>query len=466
MYRINRRHFLGRSAGTAMLAAASAQGIDPLFRSARAATQDAQGFRVGVATRDITPPPGVPLWGYSSANRPAEGTLDPLYAKAIVFEVEDTCIGLVVLDLGRMPSVDVCNRIRVSVRDRGINEVTLMATHTHSAPFMEIPGPSHVDGVAEGIVEALLEAKDNARPAKIGIERCTIDISHNRRLIKDGKCYMMWRNAGRKPTSPVDHEAAIIRIDGQDGAPMATLVHYACHPVVFGPDSKQYSADWCGEMCRIVKGETGAECLFLQGGAGDINPYLDKTQLAEGGVEAMRGVGAEAAKAVLSAHKTIKTAAPAAPSVAYASQRFDVGTRWDLSDPTQTAILKEVYGPMFDLYMEGFAKDPGVPLSALVLNNDIALSFMPGELFVQFQLDLKARSPIQNSLLCGYADEFHIYFPTIRDAAIGGYGASTATYVGLGAGELLIAEAMIMIGRLTGQLHALRGPEDFELLEL
>ena len=459
MPELSRRSFLQSTATSAVLAPAI-QGVPVL---ALAAT--AEHLEVGVATRDITPPPGLPLWGYSDAERIAEGTLSPLYCKAIVFRAGTATVGLVVLDLGRMPRPEQCERIRAEVRAQGIQHVIFSATHTHSAPFMDLDLP-HVEPTLRAITETLGEAAAALQPARIGVGRANIDISHNRRVIREGVCYMMWRNAARKPTSPVDHEAAILRIDRMDGAPLATLVHYACHPVVFGPDNKQYSADWPGAMCARVKAATGAECFFLQGGAGDINPYLDKTPIAAGGVEAMEAEGAKAAEAVIAAHPGIKTDPSAHASLAYREELIDVGTRWDLDEPAQVRILQEAYTRMYEVYMAPFAKDPRVPLGVLVINNQIALPCLPGEFFVQFQRDMKERSPLPNTFLCGYTNEFHIYFPTIKDAAIGGYGASTATYVAVGAGEKVVNRALVMVGEMTGQFRPLRGPEDFQIKEL
>src|ERR1700754_1608831 len=52
----------------------------------------------GAAATDITPPRGCPMAGYYSA-RGAEGTHDPLHAKALVFEKDGTRVALVALDL-------------------------------------------------------------------------------------------------------------------------------------------------------------------------------------------------------------------------------------------------------------------------------------------------------------------------------------------------------------------------------
>ena len=46
-----------------------------------------KGLRAGVAKRDITPPVGYPMWGYSSRkDKPCEGVHDPLHARALVLK--------------------------------------------------------------------------------------------------------------------------------------------------------------------------------------------------------------------------------------------------------------------------------------------------------------------------------------------------------------------------------------------
>ena len=105
------------------------------------------------------------------------------------------------------------------------------------------------------------------------------------KILPDGKVFMLWRNAERQPTEPVDREVAVIRLDRADGSPLAVLYHYACHPVVLGPDNLQYSADYVGTACKTVEDELKTTCLFLQGACGDLNPYMDKTPLKDGGID-------------------------------------------------------------------------------------------------------------------------------------------------------------------------------------
>ena len=456
---MTRRGFIRNSAAMATVTAAA--------RSAHGAGTEGGVFRAGVAVRDITPPPGLPMWGYSDRPGAATGTLDPLFARTVVFGAGDGQVAIVALDLGRVPVRPVCDRIRVRAGQAGVQDVFFVASHTHHGPVMEIEAMPHVAAIEKAIGQSIEEAAATLAPARIGVGRATIDVAHNRRIItEDGRCLMLWRNEPRKPTGPLDHEAGLIRLDRADGTPLAVLLNLACHPVVMGQDNVEYSADYPGEMARLVKEATGAECVFLQGACGDINPYLDKTPIEQGGVKSMRSVGQTCAKAVLDAFGTIETTVPDRPSIAYARVPVEVGLRWDINDPEQEQILRGAYGPMFDAYVEAAGHDLTVPLGVLVLHNDLAFAFMPGEFFVQFQIDLKNGSPVRNTFLCGYADEFHAYFPTVQGAAAGGYGGVTATYVGLGAGEKIVMQAQIEIGRLTNRLRPKCTPADFELIEV
>lgn len=301
------------------------------------------------------------------------------------------------------------------------------------------------------------------QPVRLGAGKASLDIAHNRRVVKDGQCWMRWRNIEKLPSSPLDPELTALYLETPGGKALATLVHYACHPVILGPDNKEYSADWCGAMCREVQQQTGAPCLFLQGAAGDINPCYDKMSRAEGAVDAVRAEGGKAAQAVFSALKSLEWQVPSENRMAYSRSIVEVGLRYDLEDPTQVAIMKEAYARLYDFYLQDIDRRLPMPQDCLLLQDNVALVFQPGEPFIQFQLDLKSRSTVRHSLLCGYANEFHIYLPTVEAAIIGGYGASVTTYAGIGAGEKLLAEAQAQIGRLTGRLHGLRGPEDFEI---
>lgn len=407
---------------------------------------------VGIGVRDITPAAGLPLWGYSDRHGPATGTLDPLMLHAVVFRANGTTAALVSADLGRPPMKDVMQTIRERAASLGVPHVFFTVTHTHHAPEMDVPNAPHADAVRDATLEAIADAVDGLHPARIGVGSTTFDIAHNRRRMLDGgRCAMLWRNEGRLPTEPVDREATLIRLDAADGPPLAVLVHFACHPVVMGPSNRKYSADYVGELRRLVQSASGCPCIFLQGACGDINPYLDKTPVDAGGEDAARNVGEQCARAVLAALPEITPGSSHGAKVAFQQKAIPVGTRWDLNDPEQHRTVFEAHGGrsgLFGRYLDSATPELAVPLSVLLLNNDLAFVGMPGEIFVQYQLDLKAKSPVRCALVCGYTGEYHAYFPTVVGALAGGYGGTTASYAGIGAADKLALETLLLLAEM------------------
>ena len=359
MPQMSRRVFLAGSASILTAAAVETAGAAQVSKSSM------DGLRAGVAVRDITPEPGVAMWGYSGRKGPATGTLDPLMARALVLSAGEECVALVTMDLGRVPMPSPLARIRKRAAKKGVRHAVFCASHTHHGPVIEEEDRPYAKRIERLIGDAIEEAAGRLQEAQVGWGTAPLDIGHNRRFIKDGRCYMMWRNEERVPTSPVDREAGIIRVDSTNGTPLAVLVHHACHPVVIGTDNLEYSADWPGEMARLVKEGTGAECLFLQGGAGDINPYLDKTPVKEGGVDSMRATGRAAGDAVLSALTDIQSSRNENPSIGYAEDSVEIGTRWDISNPDLRKKLKEKYGSLFDKYIAPLKPDLEVKVSTL-----------------------------------------------------------------------------------------------------
>lgn len=457
-----------------MLSSFSLAGVGTLALALAAVSAQAAetSLSAGVATADITPEPGLRMWGYSTRTHGATGTLDPLMAKAVVLRAGDTSVAIVALDLGRVPEDAVLEKVRQRTKaECGITNLFITASHTHHAPTMESapgdPNP-YADKVGETIASIVCQAAGNMVPVRIGIGRGQADFAHNRRhFLPDGRVAMQWRNAEREPTDPVDRQYAVVRLDRADGTPLAVLFHYACHPVVMGGDNYQYSADFVGTTCNVVEEALKTKCLFLQGACGNINPYMDKTPLKQGGVEETRKMGRALGELITKTTRDTETSAPAHPSIKFAAETIPIRVRWDLHDPSVRATLSRAYGARFDNYLAKTIKNNTIPctLTTVVVDDNLALVGMPGEIFVQFQLQLKDESPIPNTFLVGYTNGYHAYFPTIRDAAAGGYGGKTATYAEVGAGERLTDEALITLYKMNDQLHDVPRVQDFKLLE-
>jgi hypothetical protein len=420
---------------------------------------NAQSFKAGVARADITPGPGVELWGYSNRSGPATGTLDPLYARVLVLDDGSQAVAVVTLDLGRSFGQPQMNFVRERVRQmHSVNEVMFIASHTHSGPVIDEDYeqvPEWEQRALDKIVQAIGTARGRMTEARLGVGYGQVILGHNRRYIQsDGSVKMLWRNSTGQPTGVIDPSVGVIRVDDQQGNPLAILVNYACHPVVFGPDNLRYSADYPGAMARVVEASWNDRpvCFFLQGAPGDINPLLDKTPLAENADAEMRQVGERLGREVARVSRSIQTETPAKPELAYLSEELHFKNRW--SQESLRSAITSAYGPNPAKRYFRYLNDPiAAPVSTLVINRQIALVGLPGEPFVALQLLLKQRSPLAATFLCGYTNGYLGYFPTMRDAVAGGYGANTiVTRVEVGAGERMVDRGLIHIYRLLGKL--------------
>ena len=420
---------------------------------------NAQTLKAGAEKADITPPTGVELWGYGDRKGPATGTLDPLYARVLVLDDGRHSVAVVTLDLGRTFGQPQMNSVRERVRRlHGVSDVMFMASHTHSGPVIDEDYdqiPEWEQRALDKIVQTIGTARGRMKEARIGVGYGQAILGHNRRYVQsDGTIRMLWRNSTGQPTGVIDPTVGVIRVDDRQGAPLAILVNYACHPVVFGPDNLRYSADYPGAMARFVE-QSWAErpvCFFLQGAPGDINPMLDKTPLAENADAEMRTLGESLGREVVRVSRSIQTETPSAPELNYLSEELSFKNRW--SQESLGNAIVAAYGPNPAKRYFRYLNDPiAAPVSTLVINRQIALVGLPGEPFVGLQLMLKQRSPLPATFLCGYSNGYIGYFPTIRDAVAGGYGANTiVTRAEVGAGERMIDRGLIQIYRSIGRL--------------
>ncbi len=425
-----------------------------------------EGLRAGLATCEITPPTGFAMWGYSAREGVSQSVHDPLMAKVLALATDAGSLAIVTLDLGRPFDGDLLQVIEKRAAEAGIEHLMVVASHTHQGPDMESrdwPSPEAPwqEQAAAKVAEAVAQAAKRMRPALLGFGAGQVDLAHNRRLIlPDGTVVMFWRNAERVPTSPVDKTVRVLRVDSTDADHLALLVNYACHPVVLGPDNLMLSADYVGAMREAVQAEWGGECFFLQGACGDINPYVDKTPLAENGLGEMEKMGRELGQEVLRVAQAIEVAPPKVSKIAFPRRVFELKCRWDFSDPATVARLMEKYRGYVEqlgeekvrAYIARMARGASVPVSAAVMGDTYALCGFPGEFFVDFQIDLARRSPLLATMFLGYADGYAGYFPTIKAAAEGGYGANYSTGVEVGAGEQMVDYAIISILEATGVL--------------
>ncbi len=401
-------------------------------------------LRAGLARADLTPAGSMPMYGYNNRKcGPATGMHDPLMAKVLVLEAGDSKMALVTLDLGSI----VSDNLRRDVPQKlGIPVLLLSASHTHSGPQYLAPAgtgaglpPSGAEPspylleIEQKIFDAIRQASSSMFPARLGVGRGSLQLGYNRLLLRDtGRARALFDNLQRVPYGPVDPEFVLLRVDDAAGNPKAVLVHYAAHAVVLGPTNCKYSADYPGAMQTKVEADLpGVQCMFVQGGAGDINPLFQGRK----GIEAedfalVDQMGQLLANEVVKTARPIKTAAPEKPSLQASGEVLKFASRWD---PDRSI---------------------DVGITTILLNGEIAIATVPGEPHHRLQTYWKTHADLPTPLFYGYTYSsggmWPGYIPDLRNAAYGGYGADVTTQVEIGAAERIMERHRIQLYRLRG----------------
>ncbi len=397
-------------------------------------------LRAGVARVEITPATFMEMFGY--ANRkcgPANGTHDPLFAKALVLATGDARLAIVTLDLGSMVSAHLKDEVSAKL---GIPVLLLAASHTHSGPrFLPYgagqPQPSPYLAEVEGkIFGAVKQASESMFPARLAVGKGSLQLGYNRLLPRDnGRSRALFDNLERIPYGPVDPEFTLLRVEDESGAARALLVHYACHAVVLGPTSCKYSADWPGAMmARVESAIPGVQCMFVQGGAGDINPlFLGRTGKEEEDFATMQKMGELMGAEVLRAARDMHAAGPLRYPIQYSSETLTFPERWEKD------------------------KSLEVGLTTVLINREIAIAAVPGEPMHKLQERWKKEAEVPYPLFYGYTYSagggWPGYIPDLRSAAHGGYGADVTTRISVGAGEAIMEHQLISLYGLLGMWH-------------
>jgi hypothetical protein len=390
-------------------------------------------LRAGVARVEITPTALMQMYGY--ANRkcgPATGTHDPLLAQALVLEAGGSRVAIVTLDLGSM----VSDNLRQAIESKlGIRAVLLSASHTHSAPsflpFGSSPtkdpaAPAYIAELERKIFSAVEQAVNVMEPATLGVARGSIQLGYNRLLPRDdGRSRALFDNLERVPHGPVDPEVVLLRVDGLDGKPRALLVHYAAHAVVLGPTNCKYSADYPGVMkAAVARVLPGTEVMFVQGGAGDINPlFQGRSGVEENDFRVVDRMGTLLAEEVIRANGRVSAVPAGVEGIDSRSEIISFRDRWD---PSVTM---------------------DVGLTTVLINGSVAIAAVPGEPLHRLQRIWKERAEVPVPLFHGYTfssgGTWAGYVPDLRSAAHGGYGADASTRIEIGAGERIMERHLI-----------------------
>jgi neutral ceramidase len=425
----------------------------------------------GVCRVVITPPIGIGMTGFAGRG-PSEGVQDDLTATVLALSDGERSLALVALDLLYLPAGMVA-RVRGAVAKRtGLapDVVQLLCSHTHYGPEVgsdaEPPGEdvaAYQEELTRKVAGAVGAAWAGRREARLSVATGECRIGVNRRERRpDGQLVL-----GQNPSGPCDRELHVGRLDSADGSPLATLVGFACHPVSQGGRWTQLSADFPGRMRAAAEALTGSPCLFAQGAAGNINPVQ-----MEHSHEPARRLGTILGAAVVQAYEE----AQPETTDTVATLRADLGLPAMTFPDTEAgaAAVAALEADLQRLAESGAAagslwwcehrlkraramlasRETGQPLPPVPAEvsafriGPLAAVTVPGELFCEIGMRIKAASPLPYTLIAGYTNGSVGYLPTAEAYTEGGYEVTHACRVDPAAGEMIAAEA----GRLLSAL--------------
>ncbi|MCH7557977.1 MAG: hypothetical protein IIB56_11030 [Planctomycetes bacterium] len=218
-------------------------------------------FRAGIAVRDVTPDPLLPVSGGVGPSKTAGEKIGKLTVRAFVLENNGTRVAICSTDFLGFPGV-LCNRVRALVSGIPPKNILIGATHTHSAPdcygFPNESGETsfdieYVNGVCAKLADAINEAVDKLQPARIriatGNAKGKIAYNYYAEQLYDSRCNV------------------IQALDAKD-KPFATLINYACHPEVIGSNQGILSPDFVGPLYDRIKERGGGTGIFMNGALG------------------------------------------------------------------------------------------------------------------------------------------------------------------------------------------------------
>lgn len=384
-------------------------------------------LRAGVGRVSLTPAIGASLVGFRGRASGCTSVRDELFATALVLDCGGEKIAIISCDLLAVHPDIVAHVRELVFSTTGIHAgcTAVCCSHTHSGPPGYATERSHpidrayAEYLPYMLAGAVRLAHANLMPARIGHGATTAAIGINRReVVGEGKTIL-----GNNPDGPADLEAGVLRVDTRDGVPLATLVNYACHPVILGPQSTVVSADYVGQTREVVEAETGAPMLFLQGACGDINPVSGVTS----DYEHCRRLGRILGGKVAETHRRIVAQQG---DIRLAARTFDLELPLrplpgQEASQEQAAELNEARDREFPWLVPTGQTGPKMEVQVLALG-DVGMALVAAEPFTETGMAVKSASPWTRTFFVGYANGCVGYIPTADAYPNGGYEVNVA----------------------------------------
>lgn len=415
-----------------------------LLTSFTLAVADEPSPRVAIFREDITPPLGSPLC--AGMVQPLVGVDDPLWAKGIVLDDGQHRYVLCALDWCEVRN-DSHDQMRAKLAAAAGTEpryVAVQSLHQHNAPIVDSaaqrlldahPNPPALcdvtwfDSVVERLAARVREATEKLAPFDtIGTGTAKVErIASNRRLARPGESMLVRFSATTDkslqewPEGLIDPLLRTVTFSRGD-KPLVRLHYYASHPQTYYGDGRACT-DFPGMARERIEREDQAFQVYFTGCGGNVaaGKYNDGTPLAR---VQLADRMYQAMQASIAASKP----QPAPREWHWRTAELKMKPRDDGgNDPaeSQTAVEngdanpRARLGAALSLAYRQRAEQP-IEISSLQIGQ-LWLVHLPGEPFVEFQLDAQKLRPDDFVCVAGYGDGGPGYLCLEHSYAEGGY---------------------------------------------
>ncbi|MDA1051811.1 MAG: neutral/alkaline non-lysosomal ceramidase N-terminal domain-containing protein [Planctomycetota bacterium] len=394
---------------------------------------DETSWNAGVASVAITPDESMWMAGYAARDKPSEGKIHDLYAKALAIEdPAGTRLVMVTTDLIGIPrelrdwlEAEVSEKYKIAPASLMLN-----ASHTHCGPELRVSKAS-VYGLepervrqSQAYVEALKQklsalvgrAIGELSPAKLGYTHGRAGFAMNRRLPTATEP----RNAPY-PDGPVDHDVPVLRVESPAGELRAIVFGYACHNTTLG--FYQFCGDYAGFAQQYLQeAHPNVTAMFVTGCGADQNPQPRSTlALAEqhgralaNGVEAALSGPTKPIEGTLRVaieEVTLEFAEP--PGRAALELQTKSSNKYEQRHAE--ALLRQL-----DETGEIRLTYPYL-VQAINFGDDLLMIALAGEVVVDYSLRFKLELRGSPVWVAGYSNDVFGYVPSLRVLQEGGY---------------------------------------------
>ena len=382
-------------------------------------------MRIAKCEEIITPPVGTTIAGYAP--------YDETYRK-----VGELVVSMLALDDGKNKALilgydligmdeEVADRVRhEAALAMGVADdfVILSCSHTHEGPHTrtlaehpEVFNAPYVEELIEKTCNGIAKLKENFIEVDTYFYSMKVDANVNRRFVKRdnrGLFFPHCRDMEALADEFCDQEMGLmIFYQKESRIPVEVLVNYAAHPLAAhaeGLGSHTICPDYPGYLRQYVKYESGADCIFLSGAAGDMFPK--ESEAGQAAAEKMaKKLCSGIMLALCDARRQPERFKINDPEIKALRTRFEVKRRMD--NPRKFGGLQPYYRGK-DVFQ--------LPLHFLSVG-DIAFVGVPGEVLAELGQEIKWHSPFRKTFILYGSTAYFDYICHGNALVSGGYEA-------------------------------------------